>query len=589
MASQNSNTGGIWINRTPTCLSLQQLENSCPPVVTRNSLCCTPQPDAAVSDCRGACIAQYTFPAVDIKPHQQQKRVRSFGDLSTLLVPDLDDNSALDMSYSGGGTSSDDGVDMVVPLLDGKTMQRSLARHSLSDGLAVLSTKAAAAGNPAAPLHMGMLDTILRTEWDDRNKQGLFRYNVAACPSVMVPGAYGFVAQLNEGRASKKRPTEFRVDQVAQSFDSTKFNFTKALQKEVLCQFEATLDQFPSYEPLATVRGSPHMIYINVSPIEYGHVLLVPRVLDCCPQVVEPDHMLLALNFVRQVNNPYFRAGFNSLGAYGTINHLHFQAYYLAQPFPIERADTKAVPGLHRPSGRVSISQLSGYPVRGLVFESDGPLAGLAATVGTACRLLTDANVPHNLFIVDRGSRVFLLPNAFAERKAKGLVPPRLLDTQVDPACFELSGHLVLKRGIDFENVSQDTCWELLECASLDEVCFLEAVSVALPHLTQGKTQYNPRSFSGRLSGTFSGCLPDSVNQTTGVINETATSRNSSLTLHPTRRRHYSSALEAPLACTFEHAVPTKGRRATAGDTSLDRRRPSGCFTGRASGTFMRV
>jgi hypothetical protein len=83
--------------------------------------------------------------------------------------------SALDMSYSGGGTSSDDGVDMVVPLLDGKTMQRSLARHSLSDGLAVLSTKAAAAGNPAAPLHMGMLDTILRTEWDDRNKQGLFR------------------------------------------------------------------------------------------------------------------------------------------------------------------------------------------------------------------------------------------------------------------------------------------------------------------------------------------------------------------------------------------------------------------------------
>jgi hypothetical protein len=59
----------------------------------------------------------------------------------------------------------------------------------------------------------------------------------------------------------------------------------------------------------------------------------------------------------------------------------------------------------------------TGYPVRGLVFESDGPLAGLAATVGTACRLLTDANVPHNLFIVDRGSRVFLLPNAFAERK----------------------------------------------------------------------------------------------------------------------------------------------------------------------------
>lgn len=40
------------------------------------------------------------------------------------------------------------------------------------------------------------------------------RYNVASCASMMVPGEYGFVAQLNEGRASKKRPTEFRVDQV---------------------------------------------------------------------------------------------------------------------------------------------------------------------------------------------------------------------------------------------------------------------------------------------------------------------------------------------------------------------------------------
>jgi hypothetical protein len=39
---------------------------------------------------------------------------------------------------------------------------------------------------------------------------------VTACPTKVVPGTYGFVAQLNEGRYSKKRPTEFRVDQVVQ-------------------------------------------------------------------------------------------------------------------------------------------------------------------------------------------------------------------------------------------------------------------------------------------------------------------------------------------------------------------------------------
>ena len=41
---------------------------------------------------------------------------------------------------------------------------------------------------------------------------------------------------------------------------------------------------------------------------------------------------------------------------------------------------------------------------------------------------------------------------------------------QVDPAAFEIAGHIVLKRAADFDAVSQDTCWRLLECASLDQV-----------------------------------------------------------------------------------------------------------------------
>ncbi len=47
-----------------------------------------------------------------------------------------------------------------------------------------------------------------------RLQAGLFRYDVTACPTKLVPGAYGFIAQCNEGRLSKKRPTEFRIDQV---------------------------------------------------------------------------------------------------------------------------------------------------------------------------------------------------------------------------------------------------------------------------------------------------------------------------------------------------------------------------------------
>ena len=59
-----------------------------------------------------------------------------------------------------------------------------------------------------------IMESVLLAEWEDRAEQGLFRYDVTACPTQLVPGAYGFIAQCNEGRASKKRATEFRVDQV---------------------------------------------------------------------------------------------------------------------------------------------------------------------------------------------------------------------------------------------------------------------------------------------------------------------------------------------------------------------------------------
>lgn len=81
----------------------------------------------------------------------------------------------------------------------------------------------------------------------------------------MLPGEFGFVAQLNEGRHLKKRPTEFRVDQVLQSFDPKKFNFTKIGQEEVLFCFEENNDQgrVGSYNEMV-VGKSPNIIAINV-------------------------------------------------------------------------------------------------------------------------------------------------------------------------------------------------------------------------------------------------------------------------------------------------------------------------------------
>lgn len=436
----------LTITRRATVVSLSQLNEPEGPTGGIAIGATLPSPTCAVRQIAGSTLPLFTFRAAD---GYTAKRIRSFGDLSSAeLVPDVDD------MYRG--SSDDDAV--------------------------TLSSDSGSTANQVVP-QRSVLDTLMLAEWEERAEQGLFRYDVTACPTRILSGPYGFVAQLNEGRASKKRPTEFCVDEVNQPFDDSKFNFCKAMQKEVLFQFApCSKGRSATFTPSASVPESPNLVFINVSPIEYGHVLLVPRVLDNLNQLATPETLMLALQFSREANNPYLRVGFNTLGAYATINHLHFQAYYLATPMPLERAPTVPLKAAGKPArqGGVSINQLAGYAVRGLVFEAGDSLEELADVVGTACERLTARNIPHNMMIVDRGARIFLVPNAFAERKATGQIPEDIMASQVDPAVFEITGHIVLKREEDYAVADQEWAWRMLECASYTEEKFKEVVKICL-------------------------------------------------------------------------------------------------------------
>ncbi|XVE50717.1 hypothetical protein DITRI_Ditri01bG0185800 [Diplodiscus trichospermus] len=333
---------------------------------------------------------------------------------------------------------------------------------------------------------VAFLDSLVLGEWEDRMQRGLFRYDVTACETKVIPGEYGFIAQLNEGRHLKKRPTEFRVDKVLQPFDGNKFNFTKVGQEEVLFQFEASEDgevQFFPNAPIA-VENSPSVVAINVSPIEYGHVLLIPRILECLPQRIDRDSFLLALYMAAEAGNPYFRLGYNSLGAFATINHLHFQAYYLAVSFPIEKAPTKKITTLN---AGVIISELLKYPVRGLVFEGGNTLKDLSDAVSDASICLQDNNIPYNVLISDCGKRIFLLPQCYAEKQALGEVSTELLDTQVNPAVWEISGHMVLKRRKDYDEASEENAWRLLAEVSLSDERFREVNALIFEAILTGE------------------------------------------------------------------------------------------------------
>ncbi|CAA3031962.1 GDP-L-galactose phosphorylase 2-like [Olea europaea subsp. europaea] len=262
------------------------------------------------------------------------------------------------------------------------------------------------------------LDSLPLGEWEVRMQRGLFRYDVTACETKVIPGQYGFIAQLNEGRHIKKGPTD--------------------MENEVQFFPNAPID----------VENSPSVVAINVSPIEYGHVLFIPRILECLPQRIDQDSFLLALYMAAEAGNPYFRLGYNSLGAFATINHLHFQAYYLAVQFPIEKAPTRKITTTN---GGVKICDVLNYPVR------------------DSCICLQDNNIPYNVLIADSGKRIFLFPQCYAEKQALGEVSSELLDTRVNPAVWEISGHMVLKRKEDYEEASEQNVWRLLAEVSLSE------------------------------------------------------------------------------------------------------------------------
>lgn len=60
------------------------------------------------------------------------------------------------------------------------------------------------------------------------------------------------------------------------------------------------------------------------------------------------------------------------------------------------------------------------------------------------------------------------------------LNPADILESQVDPAGWEIAGHIVLKRQEDYECVTQDSAWRLLSYASCCESRFAQVARIAL-------------------------------------------------------------------------------------------------------------
>nr|CAD1818182.1 unnamed protein product [Ananas comosus var. bracteatus] len=111
----------------------------------------------------------------------------------------------------------------------------------------------------------------------------------------------------------------------------------------------------------------------------------------------------------------------------------------------------------------------------------------LSNAVANSCIYLQENNIPFNVLICGSGGRIFLFPQCYAERQALGKVSQELLDTQVNPAAWEIGGHMVLKRRKDYEEASEDSAWRLLAEVSLSaerfqqvKGCIFDALGLAV-------------------------------------------------------------------------------------------------------------
>lgn len=136
------------------------------------------------------------------------------------------------------------------------------------------------------------------------------------------------------------------------------------------------------------------MMVVNVSPIDRGHVLLVPEPSSCIPQVMTEDSLRLCLELMSLSRHSGFCMVANSLLAYASVNHLHYHFMYISHTLPAKSLDGEEL------SGCRGCYVLSNHYVRGFGFQLDSDPASCARLIYQVVSLLLESGVPYNIVML---------------------------------------------------------------------------------------------------------------------------------------------------------------------------------------------
>uniref|UniRef100_A0A2C9LAB3 GDP-D-glucose phosphorylase 1 n=1 Tax=Biomphalaria glabrata TaxID=6526 RepID=A0A2C9LAB3_BIOGL len=360
-----------------------------------------------------------------------------------------------------------------------------------------------------SPIKLSRFDLELRKRWDIAMNDGVFRYNIGHIVTRILPGPKHYVAQLNTLRArERRRPQE--ITSVHQQFNPEDFNFTRVQPKEVIFNLvnktetsSATgsqcsrNDYFKNGVPngylvcngkvdaecssCETKRPERHTLVVNVSPMEYGHCLLVPQIDKLPAQILTEVSIQVALETILLSSHRGLLMGFNSLCAFASVNHLHFHLYYLEHELIADHCPVTHLGG--------KVYEMTAVPCPGFGMQLHGStVQKLARLTHRISDYFIKNEIAHNVFICrgpvfgeDRNSfhttvRLFIWPrkkfivgpSTSQGGRSEDYMRKKSCD-EFNVACIELGGHLPIKEEAGYNRMTEEEVDEIIADACIPD------------------------------------------------------------------------------------------------------------------------
>lgn len=316
-------------------------------------------------------------------------------------------------------------------------------------------------------------DLALMHSWESSLNKGHFRYVLDDLGTKIVPGKFGFIAQLNTKRVTERRSPQL-ITSISEPFNPSVFNFTKIGQHEIMFEIKRQNDNSPSKISTASknikYKCKRNLVVLNTSPLEYCHSLLLPDVDGCHSQLLNGDAITSGLETLLLSSNQGLRLGFNSLCGFASVNHLHLHIFYLDESLYLETAVLRPI------DGNISLNchEIIDYPVPAFVFVlEDFNVAPVVARILKVATHLLSKNIAYNMFAT-RGAGVDNEGTDLYNAVRVFLWPRKPVDGEKDyaafnVACCELAGHLPMKSRKCYEEVSEDSVVAELAAVAIDD------------------------------------------------------------------------------------------------------------------------